>query len=312
MQSPLARVILLVFAGYGLILGVLMVKDWVDAEFPRASDEASITVPPHDPQHQASALRALHHFQRMSEAERRVMRASLAANLIPIGQWLAEVAGSGSPLICLGELHETATRRFLAGTVFTTLPVDLLLLEATPREMKRLNRWAAAGRDYVPLQGADMAQVMRITRENNPEVEILGIEETRAQAAAHPRETGARDRAIARNFWRAYQPGKRHLILFGALHCAATPAWLYANIHDQAPEPLRDQMMNVQVLGVHQSGSLGALVAFLDEIGVQPTDFVIADTHGLPQPIHRWFPALMKDVLSKYSAVIVFRSLYTK
>jgi hypothetical protein len=285
-----------------------MVKDWVEAEFPRAPDEASTSMPTQDSQHRASVRRALNQFERMSEGERRVMKANLAAHLIPTKRWLAEVAASGAPLICLGERHETTTRRFLADTVFTSLPIDILLLEATPKEMKRLKRWVASGRDYVPLLGADIAQVVRVVSARNPSVDISGIEETRAQEAAHVRETGARDRAIAQNFWRAYQPGKRHLILFGALHCAATTAWLYANIHAQAPEGLRDQMLNVCALGLHQNGSVDAFVSFLDEIGLTTTDIVIADTQALPQPIYRWFPSLNEDILSKFAALVVFRT----
>jgi hypothetical protein len=309
MQSPLARVILFIFAGYGLILLLLVAKDWIDAEFPRAPAIAPLTASIQDPLDRRTADRARHRFRRLSEAERRVLKANLAAGLIPLRRWLADVAASGCPLICLGELHETATRRFLADTLFTGLPIDVLLLEATPKEMRRLNRWAASGRRYVPLLGADIARVMRAARDRNPDVDIWGIEETRAQAAAHHRETGARDRAIARNFWRSYQPGKRHLILFGALHCTATSAWLYANIRAQAPDTLREQMMNLQVLGVHQNGSLEAFVSFLDGIGIDTTDFVIADTRALPRPVYRWFPSFNEEILSKFSAVMVFRDL---
>jgi hypothetical protein len=67
-------------------------------------------------------------------------------------------------------------------------------------------------------------------------------------------------------------------------------------------------MLNVRVLGEHQNGPVEAFVYFMEEIGVKKRDFVIPDTHSLPDPICEWFPSLNRQTLGKYRSLIVFRT----
>jgi hypothetical protein len=309
MHSPLARVIAAILAGYGLILLLLTAHEWAQKVFPRPPHEAPNVARIQHPLSHPTAVRALQRFDHLSDVDRHALKRELASSLTPTGQWLADHNASAYTIVCLGELHAEATRRYLANAVLNALSIDLLLLESTPKNLSRLKRWMAADRDYVPLLGADIGSALLAAMGRNPAVEIYGIEETGRQADAAAGTSGSRDRAIARNFWRRYQPGRRHLILFGALHCANTPHWLFDNLRVQAPEKLRIRMINVQVLGEHQNGSLEAFLYFLDEIGLPTTDFVVSDTRGLPRQIYVWFPALDRQILSKYAAVMVFRSL---
>jgi hypothetical protein len=71
---------------------------------------------------------------------------------------------------------------------------------------------------------------------------------------------------------------------------------------------MKTDMLNVCVLGEHQNGSIEALVYFMDEIGIEKRDFVIADTRTLPVHIYKWFPLLNRQTLAKYHTLIVFRT----
>ena len=66
-------------------------------------------------------------------------------------------------------------------------------------------------------------------------------------------------------------------------------------------------MLNAQVLEEHQNGPVEAFVYFLDEIGIERTDFVIPNTSTLPARIYEWFQLLNRQILEKYRTLIVFR-----
>jgi hypothetical protein len=149
--------------------------------------------------------------------------------------------------------------------------------------------------------------VLRTVRARNPNVQIFGIEETDGQQKEQNSHSGSRDQSIAQNFWSRYRPGRRHLILFGALHCTNEPNWLFKRLYDQAPLPLENRMVNAQVLEEHQTGPVEAFVFFLDEIGIEKTGFVIPDTRALHACIYDWFPSLNRQALQKYRSLIVFR-----
>ena len=71
---------------------------------------------------------------------------------------------------------------------------------------------------------------------------------------------------------------------------------------------LKGEMRNVQVLGEHQNGPMEAFVYFIDEIGIEKRDFVVADTRSLPGRIYEWVPLLKHETLRNYRSLIVFRT----
>ena len=207
----------------------------------------------------------------------------------------------------MGELHEESTRNFLAKEFFAKVSTDVLLLEATPKKLKRLIKRMDAGRDYFPLLGADVMNILRTVRDRSPDINIWGIEETDEQQKEQRGYSNSRDQSIAHNFWERFKPEKRHIILFGALHCTNEPNWLFKRLSSQASPPLKERMLNVRVLGEHQSGPLEAFVYFLDEIGIEKRDFVIANTNSLHPRIYELFQLLNRQILKKYHSLIVFR-----
>jgi hypothetical protein len=150
-------------------------------------------------------------------------------------------------------------------------------------------------------------KILRSVKDRNPAIKILGIEETdQKQKGQHGRSI-SRDQSIADNFWDRFQPGKIHIILFGALHCTNEPNWLFKNLCNQASLPLKDRMLNVWVLGEHQNGPVEAFVYFLDEIGIERKHFVIPNTNSLHPRIYELFQMLNQQTLKKYRTLVVFR-----
>lgn len=208
----------------------------------------------------------------------------------------------------MGELHTEATRLFLSERIFPKLRFDVLMLEATPGELKGLIRRMEAGREYFPLLNADIMALLRTVKAKNQAVRIYGIEETENQAHPPDGHANSRDQSIAQNLWNVFQPGLRHIILFGALHCTNQPDWLFHTLGLQARASLDHKMLNIQVIGEHQTGPLEAFVYFLDRIGIKKQDFVIPETCSFSAPLGQWFELLDRQIFTKYRSLIVFRS----
>lgn len=308
MDSPLARVILATLGGYLIILLFLSVYDWVLEEYPRRPTEPMKSERIQHQLHHQAAIKALQLFSRLPKPEKTAIKESLKSNLISIKLWLTSLRQSNFQILCIGELHNESIRSFLSQEFFANFNVDILLIEATPEELKRLIKRMEAGRDYFPLLDADIMNILRTARDRNPDIKIYGIEETDKQAENHPSHLNSRDQSIAQNFWVTFEPGLRHIILFGALHCTNESNWLFHNLCNQASPTLKDEMLNVRVLGEHQNGPVEAFVYFMEEIGVQKRDFVIPDTRSLPDHIYEWFPLLNRQTLGKYRSLIVFRT----
>ena len=308
MDSPLARVILAILGGYLVILLGLTIYDGVVAEFPTRPNQPTGEKRIQHPIHHAEARRAIELFSQLPPAEQTAIKASLESNLVSLDQWVTQHARSNCQILCIGELHEEATRDFLAEQFFAKIRADTLLLEATPEELQRVIKRMEAGRDYYPLLHADIMRPLRAAIERNPDIRIRGIEETDVQQKDSRGPSNARDRHIARNFWASYQPGKRNIILFGALHCTNESSWLFQNLYTQASPPLKDRMLNIAVLGEHQNGTPEAFVYFLDEVGIQKNHFVVSGSRLLHPRLHEAFQLLKRQFLDKYRSVIVFRS----
>lgn len=308
MDSPLARVILATLVGYLIILLFLSVYGWIAEEYPRRPTEPTKSGRIQHPFYHGDAAKALQRFSRLTKSEKTAIQENLQFNLISIEQWLTHLDQSNYQIMCIGEFHEESTRNFLAEKFFIKYRTDVLLLEATPIILKRLIKRMDAGRDYFPLLDADIIKILRTVKHRNPAIKIWGIEETDKQAKKQHGHSNSRDLSIAQNLWATFEPGLRHVILIGALHCTNETNWLFHNLRSQASLTLKDGMLNVQVLGEHQNGPLEAFVYFLDEIAVKKRHFVIPDTRLLHPRIYELFPLLNRQTLKKYRSLIVFRT----
>jgi hypothetical protein len=260
------------------------------------------------PNYHPAAEEALARLDALSGAEREALLAGLRATIVPVATWLDGIDRAGFSLLCLGENHETHTRRFLADRVFPALRLDALHLETTPAGLADVERRLRLGRDYAPLLGADIAGVLRAARQADPAVVVTAIEETERQRKDRLRiGGGSREDSLVANLEAAYVSSGRNAVLIGALHCTDEAGLLFERTRRQLSLGVAERAVNLRILGEHQNGPLEAFVYFLDEVGITPGDFALVDTDALPPMIQRWFWLLWHGTFGKYRAILVFR-----
>lgn len=303
------RILLVVLAWPLIILTIIVSFDWIRGEFFTSPRDKNWTDRVRPPSYLSVGAHALTRFSELSETDRNSVIRNLESNLITTEQWLAGLQQSEYRIVCLGEDHEETTRQFLAEQFFQRFTTDVLLLEATSAGITRIAKNLDTGKNYVPLLDADIAKIIRVARSQNPNLILGGIEETKRQKKTRERQDhpSFRDDSIVSNFWHTYRPGKRHVILFGALHCTNQPNWLFERVRGMAPRPVAEKMLNVRVIGDHQDGLLEAFVFFIDEIGVERSDFVIPNTSSLHPLIFEWFALLTPQTLGRFHTLVVFR-----
>jgi len=224
-------------------------------------------------------------------------------------QWVKYLQQSDYEILVFGENHEEATRQFLAKEFFSKFKLDVLFLEATPEELTRIKTLIEGEEARVPMLGADISNIIRAVSIKNPNTIIEGIEETEIQRKFRFQDrVGSRDSTITINFWNKFRPGERHAILFGALHCKNQPDLLFKSILNKAPRIIAENMINIRVIGEHQSGPLESFVFFIDAIGMEREHFVIPDTRSLHPLIYEWFLMLKQETLRQFHTLIVFRT----
>jgi len=268
--------------------------------------EVPADAPIRHPGYEAMAERALRRFAELPAEKRREVEANLRESLSSLDDWLAALRQRRLELLCIGEHHEETTRRFLAERVFPYLPIDVLMLEATSIELERIVETTRAGLAHVPLLGADVSGVIRAARRRNSSLALAPIEESESQREHRmARGDGSRDRSIADNFRSHLRRGKRHAVLFGALHCTDQTGWLFTRIARTEHRIDPNATLNVNVLGSHQDGTLEAFLFFMHEIGVQRTVFAIPETSALHPAVYEWFPPLTRS-FGRFRAAVVF------
>lgn len=303
LRSILAIITIALLAALGIIAARWAMDHFVYAPIP-------VEIPPDAPiRHRGAeiiATRALESFHALPDAEREAISVNLRHNVEPLAAWLAHVDDSRYEFICLGEHHDESTRRFMAAELLPALPMDVLMLEATPAELDDITSRMQKNERDVPLLDADIAAVIRSARGRNPSLKLAAIEEQSAQRAW--RQTvgrGTRDKSIAVNFRSNVRRGKRHVALLGALHCTNQDGWLYPRVSTGETRISPERMLNVNVLGNHQDGTLEALLVFMNELGIEHREFAIADTAALHPFIYEWFATLTRR-FGYYRSVVVF------
>ena len=262
------------------------------------------------PQHHQWAKRALARFAALPPRGRAILIAELERARHPFPEWLTEINRQAVSVLCVGENHDPYLRRFLADRLFATLKADILLIETTAREAGRMRGRVESNRGEVRLLGADIARLLRRAVAANPGLVIAGIEERREQLSARRRQgTGSRERSIEANFRAVYQPGHRHVVLYGAFHCSHRGGWLFRRLRERPPPGTSaESLMNLRVAWEHLEGPFEAFTYFLDELGFPPGDFVITNTEALSAEIADWFPFLSANELRAFGAIAVFRN----
>lgn len=269
--------------------------------------------PPDDrirfPEHRPQAQRALARVAALPAKERADLISGIGRAIQPFPKWLAALNRRAVTVLCIGENHEPYLRRFLADRLFATLKADVLLLEATSHETRRMRSRVEAGDEQVELLDADIARLLRSALAANPGLVIDGIEERPEQLSTRRQQgTGSREGSIETNLRARYRPGRRHVVLYGAFHCSHRGGWLFQRLRNRTlPDTPADSLVNLRVAWEHVEAPFEAFVYFLDELGLAPGDFVITDPNSLSAHIDDWFPFLSANELHAFGAIAVFR-----
>ena len=297
--------LIVVMAG---LVAFVLVHDWVRNRFGPTPAELDAARRARVAEPSPVAEHALYQYTRLSVEERNDLHAYLHASLIPMAAWAEQIGEGGFQVICVGEDHESATREFLAREIFAKVFFDVLLLEATPSELRGIDEAIAAGDARVPLLGVDIAAILGAARTRNAGIRVAGIEETKRQRAARQGmgRGGFRDESIARNFWDRFEPGRRHGVLIGALHCTDRGNWLFARLRHEAAPRMAGDMLSVRIVGQHRNQTVADFVHFLDRIGFPRRHFVIVDPGNLHPHLDEWF-RLLASTMRRFHTVIVFR-----
>ncbi|MFC1679608.1 hypothetical protein ACFL2T_05305, partial [Elusimicrobiota bacterium] len=226
-------------------------------------------------------------------------------NRVPVDAWVDSLNESGPELLCLGETHDEAFRHDLAVNIFSKLEMDTLFLEAVPEEVTRFQSELAAGAETVTMLGADIAELLRTAQGTNPGLRIVGIEETDGQQRSRRDDPRIqRDSVIAWNLLQSFQPGKKHVALYGSLHCAKNDLGLGGSspfyrhlIGDMGPERVRSAIVS------RGAGGGDIFAVFLQLFGLSDESFVIPDTSLIPPSAYDYNWNLRKH-FDNYRAIV--------
>lgn len=308
MRSPLLKIALVVCGWPLALLALLWMYRWA-AEAWWTPPPPPATAPVEHSPYFAGAQKAAAAFHALAPNARDALLAAMEKEITTLERWRADFAADNHDIVCIGEYHNQRTREFLAREFFSALTFDELHLEATAATLNKIIRGLARKKTTAPLLDADIAGVITAARARNPQLRISGIEETPAQRKARAGKDN-RDASIAENFLRRHRTGRgapggvRQAILFGALHCADRPGWLFPRLR-AAPQLAGRKLHSIRVLGRTQDGPLDAFVWFLGAIGQPRANFAISDTRALPPEIYRWFP-LLAQTMRQFDALVVF------
>ncbi len=249
---------------------------------------------------------ALQRYADIPAYERQQLRDSLESAITTLDAWLSRLNEAPPELICVGENHDDVTRSFLARRFFSSYPIDRLMLETTQEDLAILMRLVDSGSSRLSLLEANVAEVIRAARGANAQVSIHGIEESRGQRIERFKSgSGSREQSIFENFLIYYQPGVRHAVLYGALHCLDEPHWFLGRVRMGNRADEVGPVLSVNVVSAQGSGETEAFVNFLKELELPSPPFVIPHTQQLHAEVYAWFPHLTQS-FRQYDAVVVF------
>ena len=245
-------------------------------------------------EHHPQAERALARVAALPAKERADLISDIGRTIQPFPTWLAALNQRSVTVLCVGENHEPYLRRFLADRLFATLKADVLLLEATSHEARRMRTRVEAGDEQVMLLDADIARLLRSAltgqsstcRRRNRRTKRAAISTRRQQGTGIARKL---DRNQLANPVPAGTPSRRAvrcIPLLAPRRVALSSACAIGRFRTHPPNSL----VNLRVAWEHVEAPFEAFVYFLDEVGLAPGDFVITDPESLADPGRRLVP----------------------
>ena len=161
------------------------------------------------------------------QADRPAFKEAIQSRKISVQDWAQKITTDQTELVCLGETHSTRYRNLYRDNFFATFKFDVLFVEDTPEGVQQMLEAVENNDLEFQFLGAPIVPLLKQILSVNPSVKIVGIEETDAQEYHRNQDrirTGSRRMSregfIAMNAFKSFEPGKKHVMLYGALHCA--------------------------------------------------------------------------------------------
>jgi hypothetical protein len=240
------------------------------------------------------------------------LRSQLLAKRISTADWVERINRSNTDFLCLGEMHTAEFRQFMAQNLFPQLNADILMLEASAVQVEELITQVNSSTNSVPLLSADMAAILRTAQSHNPNLQIVGVDQTEQQTAwmnleqrNSDRKRLSRDGFIAQNIRDQLQSGKRHVALFGSTHCATHDLGLGNSrpfVRHLKGIVRGDRLKSVLLISSTQNNPFTLM---LKSLGLDGESLVIPDTKAISPETYnfRWD---IKSFFENYDALIYF------
>ena len=295
-----------------MVMGI-SVYQWYQKQYPTRPETLINTQPIQHPNYHPLAQSALVKFQNLTPEKKSRLIDNLQSNILPLNSWLNTLNQNDNLLLCLGESHREITRQFIAEQIFKQFKFDALYLETNQRRFKEIQRRLKSSTQYFPMLEADILQLLRSAEQNNPLIKTYAIDVDREEGE-NGKKLGAqqsiktpREDQIVSNFKRTYTAQGRSAILFGALHCSASPTWFYGKLLNklQINKPLTQ--INTRIFSEHEDGPIEAFIYFVDQILPSTEHFVINDTKAFAKSIDEWFPLTQKVTFKPFESIIFYR-----
>jgi hypothetical protein len=248
-------------------------------------------------------------------------RNALVAATISLDAWVQRVNQSDISLLCLGESHRLPFREFLATDVFPALDINVLMLEGDQQQVTHLLQELDKGAATTNLAGVDIGAVVRAIKTHNPTAQLVGVDETQEQQRWRnlerrhsPRQHLSRDGFIAQNILHHLHPGKTHVAIFGANHCAyhdlglgnARPFMRHLrSLFTETDTPANAGNYTIKSVLILSSSLQNLLVDLLQNMGMDQDTWAIWDTHKI-SPASYNFRWDLKAIFDSYDSIIYF------
>lgn len=296
-------------AAFIIFSAVLLIAVWYDKTYPSAplpSSEKTKAV--RFPDYREKAVQALTAFAALDATRQQHLRNQVQRALHPVADWIASRHHRSFSLLCIGENHHNATRRYLAAQLFNRLRFDTLHLETVPTGLATIQRKLAANVDYYPLLNADITHIITAAQTRNPALQIFAIDETAVQRRQRllPGHPASRERAIELNFFNSAQPNQRAVVLFGGLHCQDSTGWFFHHAKRRRKPHADNEFVNLRVLDTHHDGPVEGWAFFVSGLGATVENYVL-DTRQISDPsVLGWFGLFNQRYLTQYRYLLLF------
>ena len=295
-----------------MVMGISAYQ-WYQKQYPTRPETLINTQPIQHPNYHQLALSALIKFKNLTPPEKSRLIDNLKSNILPLDLWLHNLKQTDNLLLCLGESHREITRQFMAEQIFEQFKFDALYLETNQRRFKKIQQRLKSSTQYFSMLEADILQLLRSAEHNSPSIKTYAIDVDREEGE-NGKKLGAqqsiktpREDQIVSNLKRTYTAQGRSAILFGALHCSASPTWFYGKLLNsmQTNQPVKQ--INTRIFSEHEDGPIEAFIYFIDQILPSTEHFVINDTKAFAKSIDQWFPLTQKVTFEPFESIIFYR-----